>query len=106
MGASEEKQVDRSARMEVPSGLTGSQAADLAFRAMVKQLHCPSCGEGFTDGAVDWSDIWLEGRFDLLKQLGQKERDGPCKLRCERCGHRSWLDYFAQSVTSAGHGDD
>lgn len=104
MNAPDEDSVDRPSRMVAPSGLTGREAADRAFRSMVKRLHCPGCGGAFTDAAVDWSDIWTEGRWDLLREMGQKERDGPCKLRCEQCGHRSWLDYFAGSVSSAEGG--
>jgi hypothetical protein len=85
-----------------PSGVRGTFVdADREFREKVKRLHCPGCGAEFTDAAVDWSDIWWEGRFDLLKETGWQERDGPCKLKCERCGHRSWLDYFAWALTSA-----
>lgn len=80
--------------------MTGREAADREFRAEVKQLSCPGCGEAFTDAAVDWSDIWWEGRCDLLKERGWTARDGMYKLRCERCGHRSWLQPFTMAVTS------
>jgi uncharacterized C2H2 Zn-finger protein len=87
------------------SGPIGTAAqADEQFSAKVRQLRCPDCGLEFTDAAVDWSDAWWEGRLDLLKALGRDERDGPCKLRCEKCGHRSWLDYFAWEVRSAEGG--
>ena len=85
--------------------LAGNHAdADKAFRDVVKSLLCPGCGQEFTDAAVDWSEIWWEGRFDLLHELGRTERDGPCKLKCERCGHRSWFNIFSKTVTSAERG--
>jgi hypothetical protein len=88
-----------------PSGLRGTwEDADRQFREEVKGLHCPGCGAPFTDAAVDWSDIWFEGYSDLMTEKGWTIRDGPCKLKCERCGHRSWLNYFAWAVTSAEGG--
>ncbi|MFO0959987.1 MAG: hypothetical protein U0800_21560 [Isosphaeraceae bacterium] len=72
-----------------------------AFRSMVKSLRCPGCNAEYTDDAIDWGDIWLEGRFDLLRETGKVERDGPAKLRCEACGHRAWLNSFEGSVRSA-----
>lgn len=85
-----------------PSGLAASGAeVERAFREMVKSLACPGCGVEFTDHAVEWGDAWLEGRIDLLREEGWQERDGPYKLKCELCGHRSWLDYFERSVRSS-----
>lgn len=72
-----------------------------AFRTMVKSLTCPHCELEFTDYAVDWGDAWVEGRLDLMAEEGWQERDGPYKLKCELCGKRSWLNYFAKTVTSA-----
>ena len=74
---------------------------EIAFREMVKALHCPHCDLEFTDQAVEWGWAWCEGRRDLMHEQGQDERDGPFKLKCELCGHRSWLNYFSKSVTSA-----
>jgi len=71
------------------------------WRAMVKSLRCPGCDLEFTDFAVDWGDAWMEGRIDLMNEQDWQERDGPYKLKCELCGHRSWLDYFNSSVRSA-----
>jgi hypothetical protein len=72
-----------------------------AFRDMVTSLQCPACELEFTDFAVEWGRAWYEGRMDLMAEQSWQERDGPFKLKCELCGHRSWLDYFAKSVTSA-----
>lgn len=68
---------------------------------MVKSLVCPHCELEFTDFAVDWGDAWVEGRLDLMDEIGRQERDGPYKLKCELCGKRSWLNYFAKTVKSA-----
>lgn len=72
-----------------------------AFRARVRALRCPSCGAEFTDAALDWGAAWHEGRRDLMAERGWQERDGPYKLRCEGCGRRAWLNFFAWSVRSA-----
>lgn len=74
---------------------------DEAFREMVKELQCPGCELEFTDFAVEWGWAWCEGRRDLMTEEGWQERDGPFKLKCELCGHRSWLNYFSKSVKSA-----
>ena len=76
------------------------EEVEKAFREMVTSLKCPTCHEGFTDFAVTWGDAWLEGRTDLLREEDRQERDGPFKLKCELCGSRSWLNYFAGTVTS------
>ena len=84
------------------STLTGSREdADREFREMVKALGCPSCQAKFTDHAVDWGDAWCEGRWDLLRESGKSERDGPFKLKCESCGRKSWFNVFKSSVASA-----
>ncbi len=74
-----------------------------AFRKEVKCIQCPTCHVEFTDFAVDWADAWSEGRTDLLFEQGilDGERDGPYKLKCELCGHKSWLSPFNSTVTSA-----
>lgn len=69
-----------------------------AFRKAVKSHRCPGCELEFTDAAVDWGHAWCEGRHDLLVEQGCTERDGPFKLKCELCGHKSWCDYFDGSV--------
>lgn len=74
---------------------------DQAFRDMVTSLCCPACELEYTEFAVEWGRAWYEGRKDLMDEQGWQERDGPFKLKCELCGHRSWLNYFAKSVTSA-----
>ena len=83
-----------------PSRLTGS-AADIAaaFRELVKRIRCPHCSEPFTDAAVDWGDAWSEGRRDTMSEFGEQERDGPCKIQCERCGERSRFNYFAETAS-------
>lgn len=78
-----------------------SDDVENAFRDMVTAIQCPHCELEFTDFAVEWGRAWREGRFDLMEEHGWQERDGPFKLKCELCGKRSWLNYFAGSVTSA-----
>lgn len=82
-----------------PSGTAAQVHA--AFHQAIKTLHCLECGMEFTDYAGDWGDAWLEGRFDLLKEDGQTERDGPIKVRCELCGQRHWYNYFSGTVVRA-----
>ena len=72
-----------------------------AFRSLVKSLRCPSCEIEFTDWAVDWGDAWAEGRRDRMRETGNDERDSPYKVKCELCGHRSWIDYFRRAARSA-----
>jgi sarcosine oxidase delta subunit len=72
-------------------------AAD--FRAMILQIHCPHCGEQFTDGAVDWGNAWLEGRMDTMHTFNIQERDGPYKIKCEWCDQRSWINYFSATAS-------
>lgn len=96
------------ARQPRLSGLVATLAeVDASFRAMVKSLRCPSCELEFTDFALTWGEAWCEGRRDMEFEQGALEcsRDGPYKLKCELCGHRSWLDYFAGSVCSAERPD-
>lgn len=69
-----------------------------AFRARVKEIACPRCGEFYSDWALDWGEAWYEGRRDLLAEMGGDERDGPYKLCCELCDTRVWLNYFAFTV--------
>ncbi len=76
------------------------QEIEAAFRERVKSIVCPNCELEFTDFAVDWGNAWLEGRLDLMNENGWQERDGPYKIKCELCGKRFWLDYFAWTVTS------
>nr|CAA9264449.1 hypothetical protein AVDCRST_MAG63-2604 [uncultured Armatimonadetes bacterium] len=78
-----------------------SDPAEESFRRMIRSLDCPFCGLGYTDHAVDWGWAWSEGRADALREQGRDERDGPFKLKCELCGKRAWLNYFAKTVTSA-----
>jgi hypothetical protein len=66
---------------------------------MVKSLHCPECDLEFTDLAIEWAEAWQEGRMDLMAEEGTTERDGPYKIKCELCGCRSWINYFASSVS-------
>ncbi len=85
-----------------PSGLSADvEKVNASFRAMVKRIACPHCAEPFTDGAVDWGDAWTEGRFDLLRESGTSECDGPVKVKCEWCDEKSWINYFAETATKA-----
>ena len=69
---------------------------------LIRQCRQPSAWSvEFSDAALDWAEAWLEGRFDLMQEAGWQERDGPYKLRCELCGQRSWLNYFAWTVERA-----
>jgi hypothetical protein len=77
------------------------EESEKAFREMVKSLRCPSCGVEFSDLAVDWGESWSEGRRDLLRELQRDERDGPYKVKCELCDHRSLIDYFRREAKSA-----
>jgi hypothetical protein len=72
-----------------------------AFRSMVKSIRCPSCEVEFSDWAVDWGRAWAEGRRDRMRETGEDERDGPYQVKCELCGHRSWIDYFRRTARSA-----
>ena len=69
------------------------------FRAMVKSLMCPFCGEQFTDSALDWGDGWREGRRAALLEHDVVERDGPYRIKCQSCGDCSWVNYFAGTVS-------
>ena len=94
----------QSSNNETPklSGLSASAAeVAAAFRNMVKQIACSHCSEPFTDGAVDWSDAWREGRRDTMLEFDAQERDGPCKISCEHCDKRSWINYFAGTASTA-----
>ncbi|ANP47304.1 hypothetical protein [Candidatus Viadribacter manganicus] len=65
-----------------------------AFRDQLKTLACPHCDTGYTDYAVTWSEAWLEGRHDAMRELGANERDGPVKLRCDLCGGAAVTSVF------------
>lgn len=83
-----------------PSGLSATaEEVFAAFRAMVIGISCPHCAEPFTDAAVDWGDAWCEGRRDTLAECDTQERDGPYKVKCELCGERSWINYFAETAS-------
>ena len=84
------------------SGLSATAAeVEASFRAMVKQIPCPHCGESFTDGALNWSHAWCEGRRDTLLEFDTQERDGPRKINCEWCDKRSWINNFARTASVA-----
>jgi hypothetical protein len=85
-----------------PSGLSGTrEKIEQAFRERMKTLHCPNCGLGYTDFAVDWYYAWREGLRDEIIESERASRDGPLKLKCELCGHRVWTDVFSWKLTSA-----
>ncbi len=65
-----------------------------AFRDRLKALPCPHCGRAYTDRAVEWCEAWLEGRRDLMRELGRDARDGPIKLKCEACGDYAMTNAF------------
>lgn len=71
---------------------------------MIKAIPCPSCGVEFSDFAVEWGEAWSEGRRDCLRELGPQERDGPHKVKCELCGERAFINYFANTASRAEPG--
>ena len=75
-----------------------------SFRAMLQSLECPNCKTNFTEWSCDWADAWHEGRRDLMRENGEQERDGPCKIKCELCGERSWVNYFSETVKLVSEG--
>ena len=81
-----------------PSGLSAAEV-EAAFREMVKRIPCPHCSEPFSDAAVNWNDAWCEGRRDTMAELDLQERDGPCKVKCELCEERSWINYFTETAS-------
>ena len=49
-----------------------------AFRDMLKTLSCPHCALTYTDCAVEWTEAWLEGHRDAMRDLGwAKSAMGP-----------------------------
>jgi hypothetical protein len=82
------------------SGLSASRAeVEAAFAAAIKACTCPACGAEFTDVAVQWGHAWREGYVDRIRQEGRDIRDGPFKLKCERCGRKSLFHIFGRTVT-------
>lgn len=89
-----------SVRLLVPPSLsTTVEELAASFRSMVKRIACPHCSNRYTDAAVDWGEAWSEGRRDRMAELGDQERDGPYKVKCELCGERGWIDYFAETAS-------
>ena len=72
-----------------------------AFRDMLKTLSCPHCALTYTDCAVEWTEAWLEGRRDAMRDLGYEERDGPVKLKCELCGGVAFTNAFGSPPEAA-----
>jgi len=66
------------------------------FRDRIKTLSCPHCATEYTDFAIDWSEAWLEGRHDAMRDFGTTERDGPVKLKCELCGGKAVTSILLQ----------
>jgi hypothetical protein len=89
-----------------PGGLSATAAeVEAAFREMVKRIPCPHCSEVFTDAAVDWTVAWCEGRRDTMAEFNTHERDGPCKVKCDICGERSWINYFDETASTTRRRD-
>lgn len=65
-----------------------------AFNDKLKTLSCPHCDAAYTDHAVEWTEAWLEGRRDAMRELGGNERDGPVKLKCGLCGGQAMTSSF------------
>ncbi len=68
---------------------------------MLKTLSCPHCALTYTDCAVEWTEAWLEGRRDAMRDLGYEERDGPVKLKCELCGGVALTNVFGSPPEAA-----
>ncbi len=83
--------------------MTTRNEVEAAFGVMLKAIACPSCGAQYTDAAVQWCNAWNEGRHDLLVELDRTERDGPVKIRCERCGTKADVDIFKRTAALASH---
>jgi hypothetical protein len=79
--------------------MTSKSEVEAAFNTALKQIACPNCGLEYTDHAVSWCNGWIEGRHDLLLEMGRNERDGPIKLRCELCGAKAQINYFTSVAT-------
>lgn len=73
---------------------TSTDTIRKAFADKLKTLKCPYCELAYTDYAVDWSEAWMEGRRDTLRDVGMNERDGPAKLKCELCGQLAMTNAF------------
>jgi uncharacterized C2H2 Zn-finger protein len=80
--------------------MTSPQELQAAFETLLRSIACPSCGELYSDGAVQWCNGWIQGRHDLLLEINSTERDGPVRIRCERCGAKASIDYFKQTAVA------
>jgi hypothetical protein len=67
------------------------EEVERAFREGLKQLKCVGCGEAITNAAIDWG----------YTQPSEYARDGPFKLKCERCGKIQSYDVFRRKLTAA-----
>lgn len=68
---------------------TSREEVERAFRESLKKKQCVSCGETITDAAIDWG----------YTQPSEYARDGPFKLKCERCGKVQAYDVFSGKLT-------
>ena len=68
---------------------TSREEVERAFREGLKKKKCIGCGESITDAAIDWGNA----------QPSDYARDGPFKLKCERCGKVQEYNVFSGKLT-------
>lgn len=72
------------------------EGIEKAFEAALRSTPCPACREPYTDSAVRWCNGWMEGRRNLMEEIGGDERDGPVYIRCEWCGVKANFNIFTK----------
>jgi hypothetical protein len=89
----------------VESSMTSRAEVQTLFEASLKKIACPNCGLQYTDHAVAWCNGWMDGRQDLMREIGGQERDGPVSIRCELCDAKSSINYFSKVATLVSGGE-
>lgn len=79
--------------------MTNASEVHAAFAAMLMSLTCPACGRHYSDAAVQWCLGYMDGRHDMLVEIGGAERDGPDKIRCANCEARASVNYFGRTAS-------
>ncbi len=79
--------------------MTSASDINKAFTAMLKALACPSCDQHYSEAAVQWCFGYIDGRHDMLVEVGGNERHGPVKIRCMNCQKNASVDYFRKTVS-------
>lgn len=49
------------------------------------RLRCPCCELNYTEFAMLWGLAYVQGRIDVLEELGTSERNDTMKIMCELC---------------------